>query len=522
MKLLNQLRLPVDSEDQLYPAVARALGLPLAELALVRIRKRALDARQKHKLQYVYTVEAYLKGEPLPDARGVLPQVAWTGDRPIIIGAGPGGLFAALRLLDQGVTSILFERGAEVHPRTVKINLFWKKGILDPESNVCFGEGGAGLFSDGKLITRIRSPHIQYVLKRLVDFGAPPEITWVSNPHVGSDKLRRVIKNLVAHLKDSGCELHFNTRMERLVLDEGRQVRGVQLADGRIVPGRKVILATGHSARDLYQTLSEQGVQLEAKAFAMGLRIEHPQAWINQVQLGLDDPGPLGAAAYRLTWNGEDSALYSFCMCPGGYVLSAGTEPDGVVVNGMSNYRRSSRWANSALVVPIQPRAGQTDPFHLAREQRALEHAAWKAVQAVGGGHRLPAQRVEDFLSGRRSTDLPQVSSPSGAASVELSSVVPGPLREALVLGMEHFGRKLRGFAGREGVFMGVESRTSSPIRIPRQERGLESLNTPGLYPVGEGAGYAGGITSAAVDGIRAALAVLGLEIDSDTVSKIL
>lgn len=516
MKVLNQLRLPVDAEDQLYPTVARALGVRVEALALVRVRKRALDARHKQRLQYVYTVEVWLKGEVLPGEDPGLPPVAWRGDRPVIIGAGPGGLFAALRLLDQGVPSIVLERGAEVHPRTVKINMFWKKGWLDPESNVCFGEGGAGLFSDGKLITRIRSPHIPYVLKRLVDFGAPPEITWVSNPHVGSDKLRRVIKALVSHLQASGCEIHFNTRMERLMLDSTHRVTGVTLADGRALSTHHVILATGHSARDLYQTLHAQGVRLQAKAFAMGLRIEHPQKLINLSQLGLPDPGPLGAAAYRLTWNAEGSALYSFCMCPGGYVLSSGTEPDGVVVNGMSNYRRSSRWANSALVVPMQPRAGETDPFHLAREQQALEHAAWKAVQEVGGGHRLPAQRVEDFLAGRRSSDLPEVSSPSGAVSVALGGLLPEPMRLGLQQGLEHFGRRIPGFVGNEGVLMGVESRTSSPIRIPRDEGTLESENTPGLYPVGEGAGYAGGITSAAVDGIRAALAVLGAHPDSD------
>lgn len=553
MKKLTQIRVPTDSQEPLERIAAQQLRVSPRQIAFVKVVKRSLDARKKPQLFYVYTLEVYEVGEPLPPeaivasaqgeaasreqalsshtgeaqglvkvstsepvtpaAREVLPQLQWRGTRPILVGAGPGGLFAALRLLDHGLPCVLFERGAEVHPRTVRINMYWRKGELHPDSNVCFGEGGAGLFSDGKLITRIKSPYIQYVLQRLVDFGAPPEILYVHNPHVGSDRLRKVIKRMVAHLREAGCELHYETPVERLLLDEQRRIQGVELRDGRRFESRRVLLATGHSARDLYRTLGEQGVTLEAKPFAMGLRIEHPQRLINQMQLGQEDPGELGAAQYRLAWNTDTTSVYSFCMCPGGYVLSSGTEADGVVSNGMSNYHRSSKWANSALVVPVKPEhVPGDDPYRLLDFQRAVEHRAWSAVQAAGGGHQLPAQRLVDFLAHKHSTSLPTVSSPSGACAVPLHALLPDFVATSLSQSFARFDRQMRGFIHPDAVLMGIESRTSAPLRIPRDSGSLESLNTPGLYPVGEGAGYAGGITSAAVDGIRAVNAILQAE----------
>jgi hypothetical protein len=514
MKKLTDIRLPVDQESTLHAVVAALLNIPPARLAAVKVLKRSLDARKKPRLFYVYTVEAYLAGETVPEREAALPRRSLPGPRPVIIGAGPGGLFAALRLLDHGIPSILFERGAEVHPRTVRINMFWKRGILDPESNVCFGEGGAGLFSDGKLITRIKSPHIQYVLRRLVDFGAPPEIAFVHNPHVGSDKLRKVIRLMVQYLREQGCELHYETRVDRLLLGSSRRIEGVALHDGRQVETGRVVLATGHSARDFYRTLHAQGVYLEPKSYAVGLRVEHPQALIDRIQLGDAAPEALGAAQYKLTYHHDGVSVYSFCMCPGGYVLSSGTEPDGVVVNGMSNYHRNSRWANSALVVPVavEDFPGE-DPFRMQHFQRELEHRAWQAVIDAGGTKQLPAQRLTDFLVGRRSRDLPAVSSPSGAVPVNLVDVLPERIISSLYEGLQQFQRRMPGFISPDAVVMGVESRTSSPLRILRDPATLQSVNTPGLYPVGEGAGYAGGITSAAVDGIRAVSAMLGEEI---------
>lgn len=510
MKKLTQIRLPLDQEDRLPQTVARILKVPVEQIAQVKVIKRSLDARQKSDIHYVYTLEVYEVGEAIGDEKDSLPQLTWKGPPPLIIGAGPGGLFAALRLLDHGIPSILLERGAEVHPRTVFINMFWKKGELNPDSNVCYGEGGAGLFSDGKLITRIKSPHIRYVLERLVDFGAPAEILYVNNPHVGSDKLRKVIKRMTQHLRDRGCQLHFNTPVEALVLNQAHAVTGVQLRDGRQLESSRVILATGHSARDLYRTLRRQDVALEAKPFAMGVRIEHPQRLINQIQLGTEASEALGAAQYKLTWNSDETSVYSFCMCPGGYVLSSGTEVDGVVSNGMSNYHRNSKWANAALVVPVLPeqQPGQ-DPFRLLEAQRKLEHTAWRKVQEAGGTRHMPTQRLVDFLEGRRSRDLPPISSPSDAVSVNLHEVLTSNISEGLQRAFVSFDKKMHGFVSPEAVLIGVESRTSAPVRIPRDPVTLESINTPGLYPVGEGAGYAGGITSAAVDGIRAVNALI-------------
>ena len=511
MKILHQLRLPVGTRASLKESAARRLKIAVDEIDEVLVIKRSLDARKRGRPYYVYSVRVRLRGEPPPPPPAPLPRLAWRDPLPVIVGSGPAGLFAALRLADQGVRSILIERGQPVHPRTVSINMFWKHGRLDPESNVCFGEGGAGLFSDGKLITRIRSPHIEYVLRRLVDFGAPPEIRWESNPHVGSNRLRTVIQRLAAYLREQGCTMHFNSRLVELLLDGARRVRGIRLADGRRLEASHLILATGHSAADVYAMLRDQGVELEAKPFAVGIRVEHPQHWVNTCRLGARFARDLGAASWKQVWHdhARDRHVYSFCMCPGGYVLSSGTEPDGIVVNGMSNFSRGSKWANAALVSPVdlnEVRGG--DPFRLHRFQRELEKRAFEAVRERGGGHRLPAQRIGDFMDGKASTSLPRVSSPSGAIPVPMDAIFPDKRLDALREAIAAFDRRMPGFITRDGVMLAVESRTSAPIRIPRDPVTFQSVNTPGLYPVGEGAGYAGGITSAAVDGIRAVAAI--------------
>ncbi len=469
MKRLTQIRLPVDRSHRLRDAVAKRLGVPLDDVGEVRVIKRSLDARNKRRPVHVYTVEVYEPGEVPGTSRETrIAPKNWKGSRPVIVGAGPAGLFAALRLGEYGIPCLLLEQGAEIRKRSVHVAKFWKRGELDRWSNVCFGEGGAGLFSDGKLNTRIRSPHIRYVLDRFVDFGAPPDIRYVNNPHVGSDGLRRVIRRAGDHLRARGCELWFETRVERLLLDGSRRVEGVQLAGGEEVEAGQVILAPGHSARLLYRTLLEQGVAIGAKDFAMGVRVEHPQVLIDRVRLGRSAE-QLGPAEYRLTYQRDDVRVYTFCMCPGGYVVSCGTEPDGVVINGMSNRRRSTRWANAALVVPVSAAdIPGDDPFRCLELQRAVERRAWEAARAAGGRHALPAQRLEAFLEGAGEAPLPRVSSPSGAVAVDLEEVLPDFVTRALREALPVFDRRMRGFISRDAVMMAVESRTSSPVRLTR------------------------------------------------------
>ncbi|MEI7973096.1 MAG: FAD-binding protein [Bdellovibrio sp.] len=478
-----------------------------------RILKQSVDARRRHDAHFVYSVEIAENGEKLPHEDHTPARLKFIrGDRPLVIGTGPGGLFAALRLAERGLPCRILERGSPAETRIGRINRFWRYGHLDPDDNVCFGEGGAGLYSDGKLITRIKSPHIPYVLQKLVEFGAPGMIRYLSNPHVGSDRIRRLLPRLRQRLLDLGCEIHYKTSFHSLWIEAGR-VRGVQTSDGRLFQGDQVILATGHSAIDVLQNLHAQGVLLEGKSFALGLRIEHPQMRINQIQYRENAGHPkLGAANYRLADHdkNEDVGVYSFCMCPGGYVLSSGTEPDALVCNGMSNFHRKGAFANAAIVVSIDH--AKSFPGNLwggLELRRQMEVGAFEAVQRAGGSRELPAQRVQDFLLERNSSqDLPS-SSPSGVLGVRLDQLLPTYFSEHLEKSLQNFNRLLPGFISPEAVFHGIESRTSCPIRIPRNETTLESLSHPGLFPCGEGAGYAGGITSAACDGVRIAEQVL-------------
>ncbi len=425
----------------------------------------------------------------------------------MIVGSGPAGLFAALRLVERGVPCILLERGSNTVDRLRGITKFWRHGELDRRNNVCYGEGGAGLYSDGKLITRIKSPHIPYVMNRLVQFGAPAEIQWLSNPHVGSDRIRRIIPFLREYLIQHGCEIRFDTQVTELLVEAGSVV-GVRTEHGDTLRSPFVVLATGHSAEDMLRHLRDLGVALEGKSFAMGLRIEHPQKLINEIQYrdAADHP-KLGSANYRLADHdyNDNVGVYSFCMCPGGYVLSSGTEADGIVVNGMSNYHRNSPFANAALVVSIDHEANFGDDLWGGMEmRRALERAAYQAVRDAGGTRELPAQRLEDFAAGRAGA-VRKGSSPSGAVGVRLDQILPPSLGARILKSLAKFDRNMRGFASGEAQFYGVESRTSCPLRVTRAEDSLESVSHPGLYPAGEGAGYAGGITSAACDGVRIA-----------------
>ncbi len=517
-----------------------------------RILRQSVDARRSAQIPYwIYSIEVF-EGDEKPSEPNFDPDpIQWPKSRakPIIVGSGPAGLFAAVRLLERGIPSLILERGSVGEKRILKINRFWRFGELDPNNNVCMGEGGAGLYSDGKLITRIKSPHIPYVLDRLVRFGAPEEIRWLSNPHVGSDKIRRVIPKLRAFLLAGGCEIHFDTPMKELIVEasvgsstttrdaavdgtaqtkatdrksdsaaisRNARVIGVRTATGREFFSDHVVLATGHSAEDILHTLHEQGVYMEGKSFALGLRIEHPQEAINKIQFrkAWDHPS-LGAANYRLADHDDKTGIgvYSFCMCPGGYVLSSGTELDGVVANGMSNYNRGSAFANSAIVISIDhPKRFGKDLFGGLKFRRALETSAFQAVQKTvdrlglpeKSRHAIPAQRVVDFLNRKTGPALP-TSSPSGVLPVRLDQILPPDLTERMMKSLEEFNSKMKGFISDQAQFHGVESRTSCPIRITRSNSDLESVSHAGLYPAGEGAGYAGGITSAACDGVRIA-----------------
>lgn len=500
-RFLHDIKVPLDEE------LDERLQWLVPDHGPYRILRQSVDARQRHSPHFVYSLEVADPDEELRVEEFHLEKVSSQGERPIIVGSGPAGLFAALRLVERGVPCLLLERGSDSVERIKGISQFWRHGKLDKRNNVCYGEGGAGLYSDGKLITRIKSPHIPYVLNRLVQFGAPEEIQWLSNPHVGSDRIRRVIPKLRAFLLANGCEIRFNTQVTELLV-EGKEVVGVKTEYGDEIRSPSVVLATGHSAEDMLLHLQSIGVSLQGKSFAMGLRIEHPQKLINQIQYRDAAGHPkLGSANYRLAHHDarDEVGVYSFCMCPGGYVLSSGTEENGVVVNGMSNYHRNSPFANAAVVVSIDhEKSFGKDLLGGLKLRRSLEQDAYRRVQEAGGTKELPTQNLMDFIAGRGGT-VTKGSSPSGEKAVRLDELVPKTMRTKMLEAMEKFDRNMKGFVSEEAQLYGVESRTSCPVRVTRDDESLESVSHPGLYPAGEGAGYAGGITSAACDGIRIA-----------------
>lgn len=480
------------------------------------VLRKSVDARQRHNPHFVYSLEVYGEGETPPSRELKIEKINYKGPEPLIIGAGPAGLFAALRFVERGIKCHLFERGGDAVKRIQGINKFWRYGEMDPQNNVCFGEGGAGLYSDGKLITRIKSPHIPYVMNRLVQFGAPEEIEYLANPHVGSDRIRRVIPKMRQFLIENGCTIHFNTRVTDLIVSGSgteKTIEGLKVENGDIYKSDSIILATGHSAEDVFEMLERHDVHIDGKSFALGLRIEHPQEAINKIQYRDHYEHPkLGAANYKLTHHDPktDVGVYSFCMCPGGYVLSSGTEADTVVVNGMSNYKRNSPFANSAIVISIDHESHfGKDKWGGLKMRRKLEKDAFQMVQRAGGTKEIPVQRLVDFL-GRKTGPALKSSSPS--------HVVPAPLHEllskdhynAFVKGVENFA--MSGFISDDAQLHAIESRTSCPIRVTRDSKTLQSLSHKGLYPCGEGAGYAGGITSAACDGIKIAEQILGIQ----------
>lgn len=502
-KKINNIKIKLD--DNLDEIVERHVP----NYSSYRILRKSIDARKRHELHEVYSLEVFEGNETAQDLEFHLDKIKkFDAKKPIIVGSGPAGLFAALRLAEHGIPCVLLERGKECSKRMLKINRFWRYGELDPDNNVCFGEGGAGLYSDGKLITRIKSPYIPYVLDRLIKFGAPEEIRYLSNPHVGSDKIRRVIPLLRDFLEKNGCEIHFDAKVTKINMVNDKQVTGVELEDGRTFESDDIVLATGHSANDMFEHLDELKVDMEGKDFAVGLRIEHPQDRINKIQYrDFHDHPKLGSANYKVTWNNEDKSMgvYSFCMCPGGYILSSGTEANGLVSNGMSNFKRNSAFANAAIVVTVKhDKNFGTDVFGGMKWRDSLEKKAFQSVQDRGGSRELPAQKVTDFLDSKVG-QIERNSCPSGGLGVDFNKILPNYISSNLKEAFESFGKKMKNFIHEDVQLFGVESRTSCPVRVVRDPESLESSSHQGLFPTGEGAGYAGGITSAAVDGIKVA-----------------
>lgn len=487
------------------------------EIREYRTISKSLDARGAPKGRtpiFHYIIEALTHNQDSYQQLPPLKQTKPFSKKPIIIGAGPGGLFCAVRLAEHGVPSILLERGDEANRRMLKIAKFWRYGQMDTETNVCYGEGGAGLFSDGKLITRIKSDLVGYVMQKFVDFGAPPETAYVSNPHLGSNKIRGIITKIATWLSERGTEIRYNSRVDQL-LYEGTKVIGVELTSGEKLYSDQVILATGHSATDMYEHLEKNKVLMKPKDFAVGVRVEHSRAYIDSIQHGeFCMSTELGAARYRLSWHDRstDHGVYSFCMCPGGYVLSSGTEAEGIVVNGMSNFHRNSKWSNAALVVSVK--AGEDFPAnHLMAGldfQHKIEEKCFELSKKMATGRELPAMRMTEFLTGKvDNRELPKPSSPSGIFKADLTQIFPEFIITHLKNGLREFNKVMPGFIHEDALLIAPETRTSSPITILRDKNTLESLSHQGLYPCGEGAGYAGGITSAAVDGVKIANSIL-------------
>jgi hypothetical protein len=530
---IHELRLPLDHpEAALREALVRRLALKSDQLNNFSIFKRGVDARKSAAIQLVYTLDAEVRNEasvlrafardariqPTPDTSyRPVAQAPPGAARPIVVGMGPCGLFAGLILAEMGFAPIILERGKIVRERTVDTFRFWRQGVLDPASNAQFGEGGAGTFSDGKLYSQIRDPnHLgRKVLTEFVEAGAPDEILYVSKPHIGTFRLVSMVESLRAKITALGGEIRFQSQVTNiLTTGEGtdRAVCGVVLSTGETLPAERLVMALGHSARDTFEMLHARGVFFEPKPLSIGVRIEHPQSVIDAARFGPRAGHPLlGAADYKLAHHASNGrSVYSFCMCPGGTVVAAASEPGRLVTNGMSQYSRRERNANAGIVVGVDPSdfpgEATENPLAGIAFQRHWEE---RAFIAGGSSWRAPGQRVEDFLAGRPSTDLGDVipSYKPGVTPADLRECLPEYAAQAIREALPAFARQIPGFAMNDAVMTGVETRTSSPVRMTRG-RSFESLRLRGLYPAGEGAGYAGGILSAAVDGIKVAEAV--------------
>lgn len=516
---LNEIKNPRDEISILKQKLLYRLKISEKELKHFKISKKSVDARKKDDICLVYSVDADVNNESCLLRRtgtGIVPlppdmpyEILQHGnerltERPVIVGMGPAGLFAGLMLSRHGYRPVLVDRGEDVDSRVEKINRFWNEGVLDPESNVQFGEGGAGTFSDGKLTTLINDRRCAVVLEEFVKAGAPGEILYHYRPHIGTDLLRNIVKNIRNEIVANGGEVRFKTKLTDIIVEDGK-ITALKLNDSEVLRCSAVLLALGHSARDTFEMLKRRGVYIIPKPFSIGVRIEHPQVLINYAQFGDSAGHPmLGAADYKLVYHSKNGrSAYTFCMCPGGYVVAAASEYNRVVTNGMSEYKRDGANANSALLVGVAPSDFMSDdPLAGVEFQRKWEELAFKLG---GGNYMAPAQMIEDFLNDRKSTCLGGVKPTyrPGVALAELRECLPGYVVETMKEAILHFDKKLKGFALPDGILTGVETRSSSPVRIVRDEN--FTANIGGIYPAGEGAGYAGGIMSSAVDGIRAA-----------------
>jgi uncharacterized FAD-dependent dehydrogenase len=533
MLRISELKLPLDHPPEaMAPAICQRLGIAPADLLSHAVARRAHDARRKAAILMIYSVDVTVRDEAAVLAKfagdhhvRVTPDTEYRfvtqapktldGPRPVVIGAGPCGLFAGLILAQMGFKPIILDRGKAVRERTKDTWALWRKSELNPESNVQFGEGGAGTFSDGKLYSQIKDPRFlgRKVLEEFVKAGAPAEILTEAHPHIGTFRLVTMVESMRETIEALGGEYRWQHRVDEIdvetAADGSRKIKGLKLSTGDYLEARHVVLAVGHSARDTFQMLYDQGVHIEAKPFSIGVRIEHPQSWMDKARFGSHAGHPdLGAADYSLSHHCKNGrTVYSFCMCPGGTVVAATSEPGRVVTNGMSQYSRNERNANSGFVVGIDPeRDYPGHPLAGVEFQRK-----WESLAYVAGGssYAAPAQKVGDFMAGRASSALGEVA-PSykpGVTMTDLSACLPAFVIEAMREALPVFGRQIAGYDHPDVLLTGVETRTSSPVRITRG-KDFQSLNTAGLFPAGEGAGYAGGILSAAVDGIKVAEAV--------------
>lgn len=490
--------------------VSGRLGVDANSIKHISIIRRSIDARQRNVMVNL-SLKVYIDEEP-EEVSLVRPvdyhRVADDAEQVVIVGAGPAGLFAALRLIELGVKPVVLERGKDVDSRRKDMAAIAREGVVDPDSNYCFGEGGAGAYSDGKLYTRSKKRgSVDKILNVFAQHGASEDILVDAHPHIGTDKLPEVIKAMRHTIIDCGGKVRFGTRVTDLVIDNG-EVRGVVTADGQSVDG-PVILATGHSARDVYRMLRSRGVEMEPKGLAIGVRLEHPQKLIDCLRYhSKEGRGKyLPAAEYTMLTRVDDRAVYSFCMCPGGFIIPAASAPGQLVVNGMSPSNRGTRWANSGMVVEILPEdvpavEGEDEVLKMMTFQERIERAFW---EEAGRTQNAPAQRMADFVASKQSADLPASSYAPGIHSARIDRLLPKGIARRLQAGFKEFDRKNRGFLTNEAVLIGAETRTSSPLRIPRDAETLVHVGVAGLFPCGEGAGYAGGIVSAAIDGERAA-----------------
>jgi len=513
MKTVELVLSPAEAfnEEQFETLLYQKLGLKKDGDVYVQPVKRSIDARSRNVVVRVQCELLSPSEKKSPTATTTYQHVG-NKQQVIIVGSGPAGLFAALRLIELGVKPIVLERGADVQARRRDLAAINKDHFVNPESNYCFGEGGAGTYSDGKLYTRSKKRgDIRRILEIMVAHGAKEEILFDAHPHIGTNKLPRLVAELRQSILDAGGEVHFNTKVVNLILKD-ETIKGVVLQNGDRVEGEAVILATGHSARDIFHLLHQHNILIEAKPFALGVRVEHPQILIDQIQYHCTgDRGPyLPASSYALVHQasieGQDRGVFSFCMCPGGFIVPAATAPGEVVVNGMSPSRRDSKFANSGIVVAVDENDFKEYGKHGALAGMIFQSAIEQKACAIAGGTQLaPAQRLVDFVDKRVSSSLPETSYQPGLASVEMREVLPKRIAQALQQGFRNFGTRMKGYLTNDAQIVGVESRTSSPVKIPRDKETLEHPQIKNLFPCGEGAGYAGGIVSAAMDGERCA-----------------